>query len=102
MTRDKAAAKVNEAFSAAKVGEKIRDPSCKEFAVDLGAHTASHKFKYGTNALEQRKHEVAEFRAKLVGELCEGDTLLKAKPVEDDEGEPRESTPIATPPAAKA
>lgn len=89
MNRDKAAQKVNEAFAAAKVNEAIHDAKVKGVTVEIDGKTASLIFKHGANALEQRRHEVAVFRAHLVAEITTSSTLLKEKP-EEPEKDPAE------------
>lgn len=94
MTKNEAARQVNEAFKAAGVVKKIHDPKSKGFQVEIDGHVASYEFQHGTNALEQRKVEVAGFRLHLVEELCSRGAPSLVK-VEAKAEEPVEGTPKA-------
>lgn len=92
MTRNEAAAKVNEAFKAAKVQDAVKDPKAKGFSVAFEGHDpVEYKFKHGAHAHEQRKDEVAKLRLALVEEMSAASGKLlqpKAEEAEIVEPEP--------------
>jgi hypothetical protein len=84
MKRHEAAAAVNEALKNAGIEKALKDPKCKGLDVEIGDSTAKLVFRHAVTAMEQRKADVAGFRARLVDELVAKALVLKApeKPVE--------------------
>lgn len=93
MKRHEAAEKVNDALVAAGASKALQDPKAKGFTVSIDGQEAVFEFKHSVRALEQRKHDLAVFRAKLVEELTASSPLLAA---------PAEKAAPAAAPSAKA
>lgn len=85
LNRHQAAELVNEAFAEADVVGKTQDPDAKGFSITIDGQVAEHKFHYGVTAMEQRKQEVAHFRARLVDELVEKGRIGLLKDAPEDE-----------------
>lgn len=80
MTKEQAAQVVNAAFEKANINAVMADPKATELIVEIEGKVATHKIRYGVNAIHQRKDDVAQFRAELVKELAAGHVHLQDKP----------------------
>ena len=69
MNKYEAAEKVNEALRAAGVEKALKDGKVEKLLVKIGGHKSTLVLKHGVHAMEQRKNDVAVFRAAMVEEL---------------------------------